>query len=179
MTQLTDKRIAMVVNNYVEEAELAEPLKALQDAGAKVEIIAPEAGEIQAMEHDVEKGDTFHVDRTIDETDFSDYDALVLPGGAVNADRLRTIPKVKEAIKLFMSTGRPLAAICHAPWVLISAGMAKGRRLTSFATLQDDLRNAGADWVDEAVVIDKNLITSRQPDDIPQFSNAIISMLAA
>lgn len=178
MQELKGKKVAVVVTNYFEQSEFTEPIKVLKDAGARVDVIAPEAGEVQGMKH-VDKADTFQVDKTLDEVNFDDYDAMVLPGGAVNADNLRTIPEVKAAVKDFLNSNRILAAVCHAPWVIASAGVARGRKLTSFFTLQDDMRNAGAEWTDEEVVVDNNLITSRNPDDLPAFSSAIASALAA
>lgn len=177
-TDLSDKTVAILVDNYPEEAEIAGPLQALRRAGATVDIIAadPEDGHIQAMNH-VDPGNEFPVDKTLDEADISEYDALVLPGGAINADQLRMQPKAREWVRKVIDTSKPLAIICHAPWVLASAGLAKGRRLTSFFTIQDDMRDAGADWVDEEVVIDGNLITSRKPEDIPAFNNALITAL--
>ena len=178
MADLTGKRVAILVDDYFEEAEFTGPIKDLKEAGATVEIIAPQAGEIHAMHH-VEIADTYRADKSIDDVRIDEYDALVLPGGAVNADSLRMNDKAKIWIRKFMEMGKPVAAICHAPWALVSAGVAKGRRLTSFETIQDDMRNAGANWVDEEVVIDNNLITSRKPDDVPAFDNALISMLQA
>jgi protease I len=178
MADLSGKHIAMIVDNYIEEAELVEPKQALEAAGATVDIISTTAGNVQTMQNDVEPASKQQVDHTFDEIDLDNYDAMVVPGGAINADHLRTVPEAQEAISTFMESGRPLAMICHAPWALISAGMAKGKRVTSFFTLKDDLRNAGAEWVDEEVVIDDNLITSRNPDDIPAFNNALIQMLA-
>lgn len=180
MADLSDKTVAILVDNYFEEAEFTGPLKALKEAGATVEIIAaePQDGHVQALNH-VDMGNEFPIDKTLDEADISQYDALVLPGGAMNADQLRMQPKAREWVRKIMDSGKPLAVICHAPWVLASAGLAKGRKLTSFFTIQDDMIDAGADWVDEAVVIDGNLITSRQPDDLPAFNKALITALAA
>lgn len=180
MADLSDKTVAILVDNYFEEAEFTGPLKALKEAGATVEIIAaePQDGHVQALNH-VDMGNEFPIDKTLDEADISQYDALVLPGGAMNADQLRMQPKAREWVRKIMDSGKPLAVICHAPWVLASAGLANGRKLTSFFTIQDDMIDAGADWVDEAVVIDGNLITSRQPDDLPAFNKALITALAA
>jgi len=180
MADLSDKTVAILVDNYFEEAEFTGPLKALKEAGATVEVIAaePQDGHIQALNH-VDMGNEFPIDKTLEEADISKYDALVLPGGAMNADQLRMQPKAREWVRAIMDAGKPLAVICHAPWVLVSAGLARGRKLTSFFTIQDDMVDAGADWVDEAVVVDGNLITSRKPDDVPAFSNALISALAA
>lgn len=178
MADLNGKKVAVLVDNYFEEAEFTGPIEKLKEAGADVEVIAaePENGEVQAMNH-VDKGKRYKIDKTLDEAEFEDYDALLLPGGAINADQLRMITKAREWVNQAMSMGKPLAAICHAPWILASTGIAKGRRMTSFFTIQDDMRDAGADWVDEEVIIDGNLITSRKPDDVPAFSNALISML--
>jgi protease I len=180
MADLSGKKVAVLVDNYMEESEFTEPVKALKAAGATVEIIAaePEGGKVQAMQH-VEQGERYDYDKTLDEAEIDDYDALVLPGGAVNADQLRMQDKARQWARDIIEQGKPLAAICHAPWLLASAGVANGRKLTSFFTIQDDMRAAGAEWIDKDVVIDGNLITSRKPDDIPAFNNALISMMAA
>jgi protease I len=180
MADLTGKKVAVLVDNYFEESEFTEPIKALKEAGATVETIAtgPEDGQVQGLKH-VDKGQTFKIDKTLDEAEIDDYDALVLPGGAINADQLRMKDKARQWVKKASEDGKPLAVICHAPWVLASAGLAKGRKLTSFFTIQDDMRDAGAEWVDEEVVIDGNLITSRNPDDLPAFNHALISMMAS
>lgn len=177
MADLKGKKVAVLVDNYFEQAEFEEPIKALKDAGVAVTIVSTAGADLQALKH-VDMGDMFHADKALDEADVSDYDALVLPGGAVNADSLRMVPKAREWVTSFMDANKPLAVICHAPWVLVSAGIAKGKKLTSYYTIQDDIRDAGGDWVDEAVVTDGNLITSRQPDDLPAFNNALIAMLA-
>lgn len=179
MPDLSDKTVAVIVDNYFEEAELTGPIEALEEAGAHVEIIAaePENGQVQGLNH-VDKANKFSIDKTLDEANLDEYDALVLPGGAINADHLRMIPKAREWVKQAMQANKPLAVICHAPWLLASSGVAKGKRLTSYFTIQDDMRDAGANWVDEEVVIDGNLITSRNPDDIPAFNHALISMMA-
>jgi protease I len=180
MADLTGKRVAILVDNYFEEDEFTGPLQALKEAGAHVDVVAaePQEGKVQSLRH-VDKSKTYPIDMTLEEADIDNYDALVLPGGAINADQLRMQDKARQWVKQVTEQGKPLAVICHAPWVLVSAGLAKGRRLTSFFTIQDDMRDAGADWVDEQVVIDGNLITSRQPDDIPAFNDALISMLGA
>jgi len=180
MKDLKGKRVAILVDNYFEEAEFTEPLKALKKAGAKVDVIAaePKGGQIQALRH-IEKGKLFPIDKTLQEANIDDYDALVLPGGAINADHLRMQAKARDWVKRITAEGKPLAVICHAPWELASAGLARGRKLTSFFTIQDDMRDAGADWVDEEVVIDGNIITSRSPDDIPAFNKALIAMMGA
>src|SRR6185437_16172909 len=157
MADLSGKKVAILVDDYFEEAEFTGPLNDLKKAGATVEIIAPEAGEIHGINH-VEMADNFKADKALDDVRIDEYDALVLPGGAVNADSLRMNDKAQLWIKQFMDLGKPVAAICHAPWALASAGVAGGRRMTSFFSIQDDMRNAGADWVDEEVVVDGNLI---------------------
>jgi protease I len=179
MADLSGKKVAVLATDYFEEAELLEPVKALREAGAQVDIIALKPGEIQGLKH-VDKGQAVKVDKTLDEADAADYDALVLPGGAVNADQLRAEEKAKDfVIKLMDELEKPTAVICHAPWMLVSARLARGRKLTSFHTIRDDMVNAGADWVDEEVVVDGNLITSRSPDDLPAFNKALIDALAA
>jgi protease I len=179
MTSLKGKKVAILVDNYFEESELQGPLEALQDVGATVEIIAAEPinGLVQGMNH-INKGKTFRVDKKLSEADIDDYDGLVLPGGAINADQLRMKDKAKMWVRNMVATGRPLAVICHAPWILASAGIAKGHRLTSFYTIQDDMRDAGAEWIDQDVVVDGSIITSRKPDDIPAFNRELIAMLA-
>lgn len=178
-SDLSGKKVAVVATDYFEEAELLEPVKALREAGAEVEIIAPKSGEIKGLRH-VDPGQAVKVDKTLDEANPADYDGLLLPGGAVNADKLRTEKKARDfVIKIMDEWGKPTAVICHAPWLLVSARLARGKKLTSFFTIQDDMRNAGADWVDEEVVVDDNLITSRKPDDIPAFNKAFISALGA
>jgi protease I len=178
MAGLSGKKVAIVATDYFEESELLEPLKALKEAGAIVEVIAPHDGEIKGLKH-VDPGQSVKVDKTLDEADPNDYDAAVFPGGAINADALRMEQKARDFItKIMDEQGKPAAVICHAPWLLVSARLARGKRLTSFFTIQDDMRNAGADWVDEEVVLDGNLITSRKPDDLPAFTDALITALA-
>lgn len=173
---LSGKHIAILVDNYFEQAEFEEPLSYLRDAGAEVTIIALKARDLQGLNH-VDKGDKFQADLLLAEASSVDYDALVLPGGAINADGLRINEDAQEWARDFLESGRPLAAICHAPWLLVSADLIEGRRLTSYYTIADDIRNAGGDWVDEEVVVDNNLITSRKPDDIPAFNNALERLL--
>lgn len=170
---------SVVATDYFEEAELVEPVEALKSAGAEVEIISDKENEIQGLQH-VEKGKKIKVDRTLDEADPDDYDGALFPGGAVNADHLRMNQKARDFLtKIMDEQGKPTAVICHAPWLLVSAGLARGKKLTSYHTIQDDMRNAGADWVDEECVIDGNLITSRNPDDIPAFNEALINALTS
>lgn len=178
MPDLSNKKVAIVATNYFEEAELIEPMEALREAGAEVHVIAPESGEIQGLQH-TEKGKAVAVDKTLDEANADDYDALIIPGGAVNADHLRMDEGARNFItKMMGEQEKPTAVICHGPWLLVSAGLARGKKLTSYFTIQDDLRNAGADWINEEVVVDGNLITSRNPDDIPAFNKAILNALA-
>jgi protease I len=157
----------------VEQAELVEPRKALDDAGAITHLISPKDGTIQAMNHD-EKGDKLEVDRVLGDAKPSEYDALLLPGGVANPDRLRTDPRAVQFVKEFMLADKPVAAICHGPWLLVEANAVAGRALTSWPSLQTDIRNAGGDWVDRPVQEDERLITSRKPDDISQFNEAIL-----
>jgi protease I len=161
----------------VEQSELTEPVKALKQANAEVHVVAPKPGTIQGFEHH-ERGDKTPVDRPLHQADPNDYDALVLPGGVINPDQLRLAPKAIEFIRAFVQEGKPIAAICHGPWTLIDAGGVKGRRVTSWPSLQTDLRNAGAEWVDEPVVTDNGLVTSRKPDDLPLFCRKMIEEFA-
>lgn len=177
MAQLTSKKIAIIVDNYFEQAELEEPKKALEGAGATVHIVAAEEGEVRGVNGDINKGDAFSVDKTFDQADPEDYDALVVPGGTINADNLRINSNAQSWIKYFDGAKKPVAVICHGPWLIISSSLAQGRKLTSYHTLKDDLINAGAEWADEEVVVDDNLITSRNPDDLPAFNKALISAL--
>jgi protease I len=172
-------RIAVIATDGVEEPELAEPVSALRDVGARTELLSLTSGHIQAVRHDLQPTHKYTVDKTVDEADPADYDALLLPGGAVNADRLRMEPDVQSFIKQINGAGKPMAVICHAPWELISSGVARGRTLTSYHTIQDDLRNAGAAWVDREVVVDGTLVTSRRPSDIPAFNREMLKLFAA
>jgi protease I len=176
--RLQGKKIAFLsANEGVEQVELTEPLKAVREAGAEAELLAPEAGEIQAFNH-LDKADTFAVDRPVGEADASEYDGLVLPGGVANPDQLRTIPEALEFVRGFFAAGKPVGAICHAPWTLIDAGVAEGRTLTSWPSLETDLRNAGAEWVDEEVHVDQGLVTSRKPDDLEAFNAKVVEEFA-
>lgn len=178
MAQLTDKRVAfLTANEGVEQVELTKPLEAVREAGAEAELIAPEAGEVQAFDH-LDKADTFPVDQAIADADPSHFDALVLPGGVANPDQLRTKPEAIEFVRAFFEAGKPVAAICHAPWTLIEADVVRGRTLTSFPSLQTDLRNAGAEWVDEEVRVDEGLVTSRNPGDLEAFCAKAIEEIA-
>jgi protease I len=166
---LNGKRIAfLMANEGVEQVELEKPLEAVRQAGAEADLIAPESGKIQAFNH-LDKGDEFDVDRTVAESSVSDYDGVVLPGGVANPDQLRTKEEAVEFVRSFFMAGKPVAAICHAPWTLVEADVVRGRTVTSWPSLQTDLRNAGATWVDEEVHVDGGLVTSRKPDDLPAF----------
>ncbi|HYH74607.1 MAG TPA: type 1 glutamine amidotransferase domain-containing protein [Candidatus Saccharimonadales bacterium] len=169
MSELQNKRIAIIATDYFEEAELVQPLEALQEAGATVDVIAPHEGTIKGLNH-VDPGKEVPVTKTFADADPNDYDGLIVPGGAVNADNLRVVPEAQDfLIAMLAEQEKPTAIICHGPWLLASTGLARGRKLTSFHTIKDDLLNAGAEWVDEAVVQDGTIITSRQPDDLPVF----------
>ncbi|GHO89586.1 type 1 glutamine amidotransferase domain-containing protein [Dictyobacter formicarum] len=175
--KLDGLRVAILVTDDFEQAEMTEPRKALDHAGAVTKVISNKPGQVQGVNHD-EKADRFPVDMTFDQANPSDFDALLLPGGAINADTIRMEPKARAFVQQFDQSGRPMAVICHAPWLVVSAGCAKGRTMTSYYTIQDDLRNAGANWVDQEVVRDHNLVTSRSPKDIPAFNSAIASLFA-
>lgn len=177
MADLNNFRIAILATDGFEESELTEPKKALEAAGARAEVIAPKRGEIQGFRHH-DKSIKVKVDRPLGEARPDDYDAVVLPGGALNADALRVVPEAKQFLRAMWEADRPFAVICHAPWELVSAGLAEGRRLTSYHTIQDDLRNAGAEWVDQEVVVDGRLVTSRQPDDLPAFDREMLRVFA-
>ena len=171
------KKVAfLVAPEGIEQVELTEPWKAVTDAGHEAVVVSPEAGEVQMFNH-LDKADTQDVDLTVGEAKVEDFDALVLPGGVANPDALRTDDTAVGFIREFVASGRPVAAICHAPWTLVEADVLKGRRVTSWPSLQTDIRNAGGEWVDEALVTDGNLITSRNPDDLPQFCGAVVESL--
>ena len=178
MTQnLTGLKVAILVANGFEQVEMTEPRKALESAGARVELVSPEKDIVKGWKH-TDWGDEFSVDVELDRTHAVEYDALMLPGGVMNPDRLRLIPAAIEFINGFVRAGKPIAAICHAPWSLIDAGAVKGRTVTSWPSLKTDLTNAGASWVDEQVVRDGELVTSRKPDDIPAFNDKMIQVFA-
>ena len=176
--ELRDRRIAALVDNGFEQVELTEPKKALEAAGAMVDVVSPQTDSVKGWQH-TKWGDDVKVDRTLSAARAGDYDALLLPGGVMNPDQLRMNPQAVEFVKAFVDSGKPIAAICHGPWTLIEAGGVKGRTLTSWPSLQTDLRNAGATWVDEKCSVDKNLVTSRKPDDIPAFNQQMIETFAA
>lgn len=171
--QLNGMRVAILATDGFEQSELLEPKRALQAAGAKPEVVSPKSGEIQGMQHD-EKGDKVKVDRTLGEARPNDYDALVLPGGVANPDKLRAIPEAVSFVRAFFESNKPVAAICHGPWTIVEADQARGHEMTSWPSLKTDLRNAGANWVDREVVVDHGLVTSRKPDDLPAFNRSMI-----
>ena len=178
MTQLKGMKIAILVANGFEQVELEKPKQFLEEQGATTVIVSPEEDKVQGWNH-TDKGDFFAVDMSLSKANASDYDALLLPGGVMNPDRLRTIPEAIAFVKNFNQQSKPIAAICHGPWILINAGIAKGHQVTSWASIKEDLVNAGAQWKDVPVVIDKQLITSRKPDDIPQFNEAMLKVFTA
>ncbi|MEW4529172.1 type 1 glutamine amidotransferase domain-containing protein [Maioricimonas sp. JC845] len=174
---LQGKRIAFLATDGFEQVELTEPWNAVGDAGATVELVSLEKGTIQGVHHD-SKGDTFNVDRSIDEVAASDYDGLVLPGGVFNPDALRMNEAAVDFVRDFFRQHKPVAAICHGPWTLIEAGVVDGRKVTSWPSLRTDLINAGAEWVDEECVCDEGLVTSRRPDDLPAFCSKAVEEFA-
>ncbi|GAC1362443.1 MAG: type 1 glutamine amidotransferase domain-containing protein [Ktedonobacteraceae bacterium] len=175
--QLNGLRVAILVSDDFEQVEMTEPRKALDQAGATTKIIAPKAGKVAGVNHD-EKADSFNVDATLDEVKPDDFDAVLLPGGALNADFIRVNPKAQAFVQQVDKSGRPIAVICHAPWLLVSAGLVKGRSLTSYHTIQDDIRNAGGNWSDKEMVRDHNWVSSRSPEDLPAFNQAMLSLFA-
>jgi protease I len=171
--KLKGKKVAIIAADMVEQVELVEPRKALDDAGAQTTLISLKPGEIQGFNH-FDPADKLKVDKAIEETDASDFDALMIPGGVGNPDQLRGDENIVSFVRDFFDAGKPVAAICHGPWVLVEAGVVRDRKLTSWPTLQTDIRNAGGNWVDEQVVVDEGLVTSRKPDDIPAFNKKMI-----
>jgi protease I len=170
-------RIAfLTANEGIEAVELTDPWESLVEAGHEVELLAPEKGDVQLFNH-LDKAETRQADRAVGDADVTAYDALVLPGGVANPDALRMDEDAVSFVREFVESGKPVAAICHAPWALVEAGVVQGKRIASWPSLRTDLRNAGAEWVDEEVVVDGNLITSRNPDDIPAFNDALIDAL--
>src|SRR6202790_2972138 len=175
--ELAQVRVAILATNDFEEDELVKPRTALEEAGAHITVIAPKAAQIQAMKHD-EKSIKVDVDLTLDKANPADFDAVLLPGGALNADALRVEKKAQEFVRAMDQARKPVAFICHAPWLLISAGLVRGRKMTSYHTIQDDVRNAGAKWEDTEVVRDGNWVSSRQPSDIPAFNKEMIALFS-
>lgn len=182
MSQLTGKTVVFLTSTRgVEEPELTEPWKAVQEAGGTPLLVAPEAGEVRAVNNDLDPGGTYPVDRTVAEVSVDDLDALVLPGGTVNADSLRLEADAIALVRAVAEAGKPVAAICHGPWALVEPGVVEGKTLTSYPSLQTDLRNAGATWTDEEAVVDRErfpLVTSRDPDDLPAFTARLVELFA-
>jgi protease I len=175
--ELKGKRVAFLFTEGVEQVELTEPLKAIGDAGAETELLSLQQGEVQMFNH-LDKADTIEAERAVSDADPTDYDALVLPGGVANPDRLRTDEDAVRFVRGFFEQDKPVGVICHGPWMLVESGVAKGRTVTSWPSLQTDLRNAGANWVDEQVHVDNGLVTSRKPDDLPAFCAKIVEEFA-
>jgi len=176
--ELSGRTIAILVTDGFEQVEMTEPRNALNRAGAKTILISPRAGEVQGMNHS-EKGDKFKVDQTLASVASDDFDALLLPGGVANPDRLRTIPDAVKFVSSFVKEQKPIAAICHGPWMLVETGALRGRTLTSWPSLKTDVINAGANWVDREVVVDGNLVTSRKPEDISAFNEKLLKVFSA
>jgi protease I len=175
MSELDNKTVAILATHMVEEAELVDPRRYLADAGAETVLIAPEGGRIQSF-HDLERsfGDTYEVDATLDEVQVADFDALLLPGGVANPDQLRINEAAVRFVREFFESGKPIGVICHGPWTLVEAGVLRGLTVTSWPSLRTDIRNAGGEWVDQEVVVDQGLVSSRKPDDIPAFAAKLI-----
>lgn len=176
--KLSGKKIAILATDGVEQVELTEPKKALEAAGATTQVISPKPGQIKAWKL-TDWGEKIPVDKALDGAQAAEYDALLLPGGVLNPDKLRMEPKAVAFVKEFVSSGKPIAAICHGPWMLVETGAVKGKNVTSWPSLKTDISNAGGRWVDETVVTDGNLTTSRKPDDIPKFNERMIQEFAA
>jgi protease I len=175
--QLNGLRVAILVTNDFEQIEMTSPRDALQKAGAVTKIISPKPGQVQGVHHD-QKADSFPVDLTLDQANPADFDAVLLPGGALNADALRVEPKAQRFVQQIQQAGKPIAVICHAPWLLVSAKLVQGRTMTSYHTIQDDIRNAGATWVDQEVVCDGNWVSSRSPKDLPAFNREMLALFS-
>jgi protease I len=175
--KLDGKKVAILVADGFEQVEMTEPRKALEDAGAGTDLISPAKGRVKGWEF-TEWGDEFAVDVSLAQANAEDYDALVLPGGVMNPDKLRMIPTAVQFVRSFFDAGKPVASICHGPWTLIEADVVRGRTVTSYPSIKTDLKNAGAKWVDQEVVVDNGLVTSRQPDDIPAFNRKMIEEFA-
>jgi protease I len=171
--RLDGKRVAFLATDGVEQVELTEPWKAVESEGGKPELVSLESGEIQGFDH-MDKGEKFSVDRAVSDANADDYDALVLPGGVANPDFLRADEDAVRFARAFFEAGKPVAVICHGPWTLVEADVVRGRRITSWPSLRTDIRNAGGDWVDEQVVVDNGLVSSRKPDDLPAFCDKLV-----
>jgi protease I len=175
--ELKGKKVAFLFTEGVEQAELEEPLKAVREAGAEVDLISLEQGEVEMWKH-FDKADKITVDKAVSDVDPSDYDGLVLPGGVANPDQLRGDEHAVSFVRRFIESGKPAGVICHGPWLLVEADVVKGRKVTSWPSVKTDLRNAGAEWVDEEVVVDQGIVTSRKPDDLPAFCAKIVEEFA-
>jgi len=176
VADLQGKKVAFLATDMVEQVELTKPWKAVEDAGGKPELISLEDGEIQGFNH-YDKADTFQVDRTAEDVSVGDYDALVIPGGVGNPDTMRSDENAVRFVREFSESGKPMAVICHGPWMLVEADVVRDRKLTSFWSIKTDVKNAGGNWVDEEVVVDGNLVTSRNPDDIPAFNEKLLELV--
>src|SRR5262245_57482231 len=176
MSELSGFRVAVLATDGFEAPELTEPVKALRGAGAHVTILSPRTGEIQGVRHDIDKTIKVKVDRALQGASAEEFDAVLLPGGALNADAMRMVPEVQAFLRAMQDAGKPFGVICHAPWELVSAGLMHGRTLTSYHTIQDDIRNAGGHWVDREVAEDGNWVSSRSPADIPAFNRALLRL---
>jgi protease I len=177
MQKLNGRKVAILVEDGFEQIELTSPKMALEEAGATTHIISPKPDKVKGWQH-TEWGDEFPVDVAIEQANANDYDALLLPGGVMNPDKLRTNKRAIQFVRNFFEQGKPVAAICHGPWVLVEADVVKGRKLTSYSSIQTDLKNAGANWVDQEVVVDHGLVTSRNPDDLPAFNRKLVEEVA-
>jgi protease I len=177
-SKLPDFRVAVLATSGFEESELTEPVKALRKAGARVTILSLKPGQIQGVRHDLDRTVKIKVDRVLRDVSAAEFDAVHLPGGTVNADSLRMVPEVQAFLRAMQDAGKPISAICHTPWELVSAGLVLGRKLTSYHSIQDDIRNAGGNWTDREVVKDANWVTSRQPGDLPAFNRAMIGLFS-
>jgi len=175
---LKGKKIAIIATDGVEQVELVKPREAVEAAGAETELLSPESGEIQAMNGDIEPADRFQVDKPVSDASPDDYDGLILPGGTVNADRLRIEDDVIQFVQKHFASGKPVGVICHGPWTLVEADLVRGRTLTSYPSIRTDIRNAGGEVVDEEVVVDQGLVSSRNPDDLPAFCAKIVEEFA-
>ncbi|MEV6233144.1 type 1 glutamine amidotransferase domain-containing protein [Saccharopolyspora shandongensis] len=177
--ELRGRRVAILAADGVEQVELEQPRQAVEQAGAETELVSVHSGQIQAMNHDIDPGDRFTVDREISDASADDYDALILPGGTINPDNLRRDARAVEFVRSFVGSGKPVGAICHGPWTLVEADVVRDRKLTSFHSIRTDIRNAGGEVVDEEVVVDRGLVTSRSPRDLPAFNAKIVEAFAS
>jgi protease I len=177
MSHLTGKKVAILVEDGFEQVELTSPKEALEAYGAQTHIVSPKSGNVKGWEH-TKWGQEFPVDVAIEQANANDYDALLLPGGVKNPDKLRTNKKAVNFVRSFFDQGKPVAAICHGPWMLVEADVVNGRKVTSYPSIQTDLKNAGANWVDQEVVVDQGLVTSRKPDDLPAFNRKLVEEIS-